>query len=117
LVGSIIPSRKQKEHQESGFRKHLTNIDKSSTIVVNFDKPKPKPKDKDPIMASIIQKAQRMKTAGKITLESPTKDNQGRLLIPDSLNKLGRHGTSGSPNNRQVVLVHFFILTLINHLS
>jgi len=104
LVGSIIPSRKQKESQESGFRKNATNIEKSSTIAINFDKSKPKPKDKDPIMASIIQKAQRMKTAGKITLESPTKDNQGKLLIPDSLNKLSRNGTSGSPSNRQVVL-------------
>ncbi len=47
-----------------------------------------------------------MKAASKIPLESPTKDPQGRLLIPDSLGKLSRHGTTGSPNNGPRVLVN-----------
>jgi hypothetical protein len=47
-----------------------------------------------------------MKTS-KTPLESPTKDRQGRLLIPDSLGKLSRHGTTGSPSNGPRVLVKF----------
>jgi len=52
LTGPAIGSKKPKEGQESAFRKNLTNIDKSKTILANNDKQKPK----DPIMTSIIQK-------------------------------------------------------------
>jgi len=48
-----------------------------------------------------------MKATSKLPLDSPTKDPQGRLLIPDSLGKLSRHGTSGSPSNGPRVIETF----------